>query len=526
MSVPIRIPLEMLFEIFQYLPSETEKGDFDLTALGRVAQVCKSWQEACESEKLSSPYFLLYQRQFTSEGKLPEDQVGRLFYKSTYSDLRLLNDANQRLVYASYKGFEKLLPPLLQTADVNHVLTCIEPGAQTPEITQSQVEVLRTFVFNIDGRPHTPLTAAIAGCRSKCVGILLSDSRIDCTIPNLKNRVTALSYAFALSLSYEETDEKNRQLQQIIAMLLKVNNIHVSEDFGTLVWNESRKSVKNVTALQWLPQLQEKNRELTLTPFLFPICSLRGAKELGRLLKDSSVNINAADKKGNRAIHLAAKKGQVEILTTLLAFPELEPFAKDGHEHTALALFLVQSRSASVIALFLNHPRTSLQDIWNLCGSEIDSELICAALKKKIIDPNLADQDGNSPLHLACRWGLPPLILFLLSKPELRPSQANGKEKTPWNLLCANPKFLTWELGTIERLVRAFFEHPKRGMIDLWEASSYFRDLREKKFDALSKFLSDTLLDSIFSTESTSESPGPSPKKKPRLLNSQSSQDQ
>src|SRR5262249_39109304 len=161
----------LLFQIFNY--------ENNLSAIGRYAQVCRRFLTVCDSTDPASPHMTLYRERFSAILPHLGGQTASSFHRKKWAELQVFSKREQ-LIFASAMGYERLIPRLLaEGADPCYSLICIEPGVPTPEITESPVEVLRTDIFNIDGRPHTALTAAISAARVDCVAILLQNPNLD-----------------------------------------------------------------------------------------------------------------------------------------------------------------------------------------------------------------------------------------------------------------------------------------------------------------------------------------------------------
>ncbi|MFT4792447.1 MAG: ankyrin repeat protein [Paracoccaceae bacterium] len=135
----------------------------------------------------------------------------------------------------------------------------------------------------------------------------------------------------------------------------------------------------------------------------------------------ASEDVNAADENGWTALHIAARKGNVEIIRLLLKQPNLDVNAKNKWKSTPL-MIAAGSGDLSIVEFLLIHPKTNI---------DMQAEyyrrtaLIEAAVKGHIsivktlvangANVNLADKTGrNSALIESLKNGHDDVSTFLL----------------------------------------------------------------------------------------------------------------
>lgn len=80
-----------------------------------------------------------------------------------------------------------------------------------------------------------------------------------------------------------------------------------------------------------------------------------GIAAIRRLIDSATVDVNAANREGFTALHVAAQEGYVQLVTVLLAF-EASPNARTADGHTPLFMVVGCPRSRQVqMAALLTH---------------------------------------------------------------------------------------------------------------------------------------------------------------------------
>jgi ankyrin repeat protein len=200
--------------------------------------------------------------------------------------------------------------------------------------------------------------------------------------------------------------------QVALKLIEKGALVNIADDEGTTVLmaacaNSTTKVILALLAKDAQVDVENKNHE---TPLLIAIAELP-AKEDG-FTQDTIVqlitkcsNLERVDEHGNTALLLACKYGFDDVLATLLAKNAQVDVVNNNCE-TPLLLVLEA----------LNNDDTDLTQATLL-------ELI-----EKGADIHKADKDGNTPLHLACKYGLDLIVRKLIEKRALVEVENNEKE--------------------------------------------------------------------------------------------------
>lgn len=117
----------------------------------------------------------------------------------------------------------------------------------------------------------------------------------------------------------------------------------------------------------------------------------------------------SADEKGNTPLHIAAGRGDTEIVkifVDLAGRKSIDMNARNADGHTPLGS-AVAARRAEVVAILAAIPG---------------------------VDVNAADRSGNTPLHLAAQRGSAKIVDTLLRRPDLKRDATNNANETPLRL--------------------------------------------------------------------------------------------
>ena len=180
-----------------------------------------------------------------------------------------------------------------------------------------------------------------------------------------------------------------------------------------------------------------------LTPFLISV--EYNQLEIMKYLISKKCNLLASNDKGFQSGHIAAKKGHLNSLEYLIENKYCNPNAVDHQFHSPLHV-AVLGFSSGVVEYLLSKATISVDVLWlrkvkclsdtptdinNLFGVHIDGQ----------------DEDGNTPLHLACQKHLNNLVL----ESHLSVSSlliANNKGQTPLHVAAAAGGFSTDSVET------------------------------------------------------------------------------
>ena len=153
---------------------------------------------------------------------------------------------------------------------------------------------------------------------------------------------------------------------------------------------------------------------------LFVLSTVKGdLKEVTRLLRDPSLDVNALDGEGMSALHWAAAYNEAKMVKLLLDHPLIDPNALGRRKMTPLHKAAVGG-SLGALEILLSDPRVEV-DAAN-CWEETPLFLaahngdfgICFSLLQSGACQNVTDRWGNSPADVAADHGFPRLKEMLL----------------------------------------------------------------------------------------------------------------
>ncbi|OXU17444.1 hypothetical protein TSAR_001124, partial [Trichomalopsis sarcophagae] len=173
---------------------------------------------------------------------------------------------------------------------------------------------------------------------------------------------------------------------------------------------------------------------------LMHIASLNGHSECATMLFKKGVYLHMPNKKGARSIHTAAKYGHVGIISTLLQRGE-KVDATTNDNYTALHI-AVESAKPAVVETLLGygaevHVRGGKlrETPLHIAARVPDGDRCALMLLKSGAGPNLATDDGQTPVHVAASHGnLATLKLLLEDGGDPMFKSKNGE--TPLHLAC------------------------------------------------------------------------------------------
>ncbi|CAB0030052.1 unnamed protein product [Trichogramma brassicae] len=193
---------------------------------------------------------------------------------------------------------------------------------------------------------------------------------------------------------------------------------------------------------------------------------------LSRLL-DIYDRSNYVDSAGLTHFHVACEYGLVDVVDKYLE--RIDPFElldrlvpQTGDSALHLALLHDQRRVAELLLRRAganptwtnNEGKTSLHIA---CRNNYDDDFLrllfeSCAEKDWQLRVDARDEEGNTPLHYALRYGSKGSIELLLSR-GADPNAANGKGKTGLHIVCERP-------GCVDDLTKMLFEHRSKLLVD------------------------------------------------------------
>lgn len=173
----------------------------------------------------------------------------------------------------------------------------------------------------------------------------------------------------------------------------------------------------------------------------------KGESEIVAILlaMPDKINPNLQDDNGITALYYACQNYHLDTVKVLLANDKINPNLSNLHGLTPLALACISGKLELVKLLLpstLNLPdragKTPLHYAWEYSHTEIVKTLLSAG-----IDPNIAFEEGNTLFHLACSAGETALVKALLST-QIKikdPNLVNEKGLSPIHLAYQNKHF-------------------------------------------------------------------------------------
>ncbi|KAL0267531.1 UNVERIFIED_CONTAM: hypothetical protein PYX00_009777 [Menopon gallinae] len=211
---------------------------------------------------------------------------------------------------------------------------------------------------------------------------------------------------------------------------------------------------------------------------LMHIASLNGHAECAMMLFKKGVYLHMPNKGGARSIHTAARYGHVGIINTLLQKGEKVDVTTNDN-YTALHI-AVESCKPLVVETLLGYGA----DVHVRGGEQKETPLHIAArvkegdrcalmLLKSGAGPNLTTDDGQTPVHVASKYGNTPTLVLLLEDGG-DPLFKNQVGETPLHLACRGCK-----RDVVKQLID--FVRETKGA----EATSYLNAVNEDGASAL-----------------------------------------
>ena len=161
------------------------------------------------------------------------------------------------------------------------------------------------------------------------------------------------------------------------------------------------------------------------------------------LLEHQYCDPNCLNMDSDSALHIVCHCGWIDGVEVLLKHPKCDPNYCNRSGHTSLHLACLGSHT-EIVQLLCNIPRC---DVNLQSWKTHDSPLHIASLKLDIIqvltqnpmlDINTTNNEGNTPLHLACLFTQPNVVQFLLDKQSCNPNVQNKVGNAPLHLACLN----------------------------------------------------------------------------------------
>ncbi|XP_031565360.1 ankyrin repeat domain-containing protein 27-like [Actinia tenebrosa] len=168
----------------------------------------------------------------------------------------------------------------------------------------------------------------------------------------------------------------------------------------------------------------EENDNARLDQMCHPLCSCdKCEKLLSRRRNDpSAVTVFSRDDMGRTVLHVAAEYGHTNLIYSLIHKGAVVN-AMDYHGSTPLHMACLRGHSKVVLILLhykadANAPDNDGNTALHLCAANghepCCKSLIYADMHQHVLKINVANENGDTPLHLAARWGYVELVDLLL----------------------------------------------------------------------------------------------------------------
>ncbi|KAG5674417.1 hypothetical protein PVAND_004390 [Polypedilum vanderplanki] len=175
---------------------------------------------------------------------------------------------------------------------------------------------------------------------------------------------------------------------------------------------------------------------------LMHIASLHGHAECAQMLFKKGVFLHMPNKSGARSIHTAARKGHVGIINTLLQKGEHVDVTTNDN-YTALHIAVESAKPAVVETLLgygadLHIQGGKLRETPLHLGARVpDGDRCVLMLLKSGANPNITTENGETPVHVASKYGN-VITLDLLLEDNGDPLLKSHSGETPLHLAARN----------------------------------------------------------------------------------------
>ena len=174
------------------------------------------------------------------------------------------------------------------------------------------------------------------------------------------------------------------------------------------------------------------------TPFLTAVYF--NQLEVIKYLISKKCNLSTTDGKGSGAVHISVARSHLNVLKYLIDNNYCNPNATNHQDRTPLHV-AVAANKYEILEYLLSKSIPSMSVVWlREIKCSLDSPLDIYNNPHNVVLINVQDEDGNTPLHVACRRGKQNMVLLLL-KASLSNNNlliTNKKGQTPLHLAAAS----------------------------------------------------------------------------------------
>ena len=322
-----------------------------------------------------------------------------------------------------------------------------------------------------------------------------------------------------------------------------VNHVDSSPDSGKIFFAEQKSKTSlffelvrenDVSGLQQLCKTSDSaahadRRNAAEFELCHPLCSCERCKATARQLDEDrerqTLDLHALDDRGLSALHIAAANASKDVTDFLLA-SGVDVNTADVQGQTALHVACAVGKQKSVLNLLHqsadgnaldNHGNSPLHEAVVNGHEDCVKALVYFDRGVAKVDPNIANEFGDRPLHLASKYGYLSICYILLDNGAIANS-ANRKHVTPvdlaHNLLLrealVNPKYA--QAGDANAVVFTPDSKP-RGSVSASSVSSADKSLnfpRRSSNRSVSASVSRESVSDALHTTSSSDSPASS----------------
>ena len=174
------------------------------------------------------------------------------------------------------------------------------------------------------------------------------------------------------------------------------------------------------------------------TPFLTAVYF--NQLEVIKYLISKKCNLSATDEEGSGAVHISVARSHLNVLKYLIDNNYCNPNATNHQDHTPLHV-TVAAEQFEILEYLLSKSIPSMSVVW-LCEIKcsLDSPHDIYNNPHNAVLINVQDEDGHTPLHVACQRGKQNMVLLLI-KANLSNNNlliTNKKGQTPLHLAAAS----------------------------------------------------------------------------------------